>query len=744
MDEVALSPAKDSTKDAVTSIVEEVIEAASKEPEVAVTIIGFHHTKGNVVEACYPTCASLEASDELAFSALPDGAHHSTDEDDWCYVRVKTAEKYWYGVSCVRQVQRDADDLGHRGHVQKALCMLSSRPAYGALVGEVRIEAQNLHSDMSLETAFQAADKAVAKNLEDVSALGCDAILEQLGGLAAWRLVKALMLERSVIVVGPEKSTKAASEGALGIAALVPNFIDAALTESRTSVSETMIPEQLRPSDAGVWYVGQLLGERAVLEPSASIAHLTGLLTAVNRPGDLVVCGCANPNIARTHLAPAFSKKRPAALVTIPSNSPEPPTPQQTPDEETKPDGIGGVLARTGGFLMQQTQSAQETLQQFRGPDAAGPLALLQPTSSPPKVAFHASSSSSKSLGGGHESPQDAKKSPKTPPPPSKMDAPPPPPPPPEASGAPNTDPLGASWRPTKCERELLEAVDEARLEIPEESRDEWCRRAVSNLVAQMIADVGTTDPRDSDAVQDLIDRWDGAFLYAWLTGTRNGSAWADVYATEWAKLIPRRKELADLLRPSVVQKLVQSTSVAAEHLKGHAERLSQETQLRTQNARNWLSSAATRSYQASLDAIDQAREAAASASDNNNKKSNFASFYSSVGDVVSGATTFATRKFENIRTAQQQFQQQQQPSSADVKDDKSDDVHVEQPTHDVQKEEILEQPRAAGATSEALEVEEEEQQQPQHDDDDSPPQEPQEQEPTSVEDHSEAVTTSI
>lgn len=253
-----------------------------------------------------------------------------------------------------------------------------------------------------------------------------------------------------------------------------------------------------------------------------------------------------------------------------------------------------------------------------------------------------------------------------------------------------SVDTQTTSWRPTKCERELLVAVEEGRLAAPEEARDAFCQRAFGKLVAQMIADLGTTDPSDADAVADLVERWDGGFLYAWLTCSRSGGAWAEVYAaSSWARLVPRRRELADLLRPSLVAKLVQHT---ADSVGRRAERVTRETQERSKSARTWLANAASRSYQASLDAVDRlaAPSSSSSSADRphvlSTTKGSFVGgpgLYASVGDVVSGAAGYAARRFGDLRQAAASSSSSSSPAAAAEEAPAVDVVVEKQPTFD-------------------------------------------------------------
>ena len=100
---------------------------AAGDDALYVAVVGFDHSRGNVLEWAHPA-ADGPWVDAVPFLALPDGAHHVGDAGDACRFTAPGASGRLYGASYV--MQRDPDQLkagsasaarATRSKVQKAL-----------------------------------------------------------------------------------------------------------------------------------------------------------------------------------------------------------------------------------------------------------------------------------------------------------------------------------------------------------------------------------------------------------------------------------------------------------------------------------------------------------------------------------------------------------------------------------------------------------------------------------------------
>mmetsp|Transcript_3884 Transcript_3884/g.5430 ORF Transcript_3884/g.5430 Transcript_3884/m.5430 type:complete len:793 (-) Transcript_3884:156-2534(-) len=581
--------------------------------DLALAIVGFHHKRGNVVEAVLPN--SLEKSDELAFGALPDGAHHSSELEAWSYLSVSRNEGSWYGATRVWQRVGEGEGYESRGHVQQALCILCTRPLYAntrrlllsdkweELVYErsrcKRFDMLGKMRQQLLQTLNQQS-----KQEEEDNSVGCGAMCRRLGAASVWRLIKTVLLERSVIFAADQVkySLSAASESALALANFIPGFIDATCkseTSTNTqSIIDTTIPEQLaRQNQLGVEYLGAVLGERAVLRPNVSLAHLNGgSLASSQKPGRLVICGCSNPHLA-LQLASRHARSAAAAFVTVPARekhffsmileskktfsddgTTENVATSQTDENndqnvddninntEKSPKKNSLTQANATATLFSRTLTAGQLL-------SSSPLYAMPQTTA--QIRYHSSDPASSSMKMYTTTPSETLT---------------------------NEDPMTGDWIPTRSERELLDAIDEAICK--EEHLETYTRGAFVHILSQMLADVAATSPENCEA---LAERWDGKFLYAWLSGTRSGAEWANVFAPQWAEILCRRRDLAELLIPTLSARLARGAAGAAEQLNRTADAIGAAAKPRAA----WVANAASKSLQVSLQALDQVEGAA-------------------------------------------------------------------------------------------------------------------------------------
>ena len=129
--------------------------AEGKSPIVVhLCVVGFHHSKGSVIEYAYPkfTDQSGEESDvptewtDLVHLCIPDGAHNS-DQDTVYFtlpgLKNSAKNSVYYGVACYRQTAtRDlkyTPDEAIRPTMIKSVCVLCTQPLFGTIEARLNV-----------------------------------------------------------------------------------------------------------------------------------------------------------------------------------------------------------------------------------------------------------------------------------------------------------------------------------------------------------------------------------------------------------------------------------------------------------------------------------------------------------------------------------------------------------------------------------------------------------------------------
>lgn len=141
-------------------------EEFSINPIFLVAAIGFHHTKGSIVEYSYPETKEIiylnknllnficfndpnvksfesildNILNRLTFLCLPD-AVHLTNNDTQFFI-IQNYSKLFFGVSCYRQIKtssKTVDCDNTRECVQKAICIISTIPLFGNLYSKLNM-----------------------------------------------------------------------------------------------------------------------------------------------------------------------------------------------------------------------------------------------------------------------------------------------------------------------------------------------------------------------------------------------------------------------------------------------------------------------------------------------------------------------------------------------------------------------------------------------------------------------------
>ena len=272
-----------------------------------VAVVGFDHSRGNVLEWAHPA-ADEPWVDALPFLALPDGAHHVGDAGDACRFTAPGASGRLYGASYV--MQRDPDQLkagsasaarATRSKVQKALVVLSGdagvawsrrlRAQLGALAGALFASGDLEDRSLLVELHGQLAARRAT---EDADVSGLFAACAALGFAGALKCYKAALLGQAVIFVHG-KSVSAAPDAALALADALGVLANPEEIENPFGAAD----------DGSCDAFGGCLKPHVHVEPTATMVDVERLC-ALGEAKQLIL-GTANAHLAEATLAPRLS-----------------------------------------------------------------------------------------------------------------------------------------------------------------------------------------------------------------------------------------------------------------------------------------------------------------------------------------------------------------------------------------------------------------------------------------------------
>lgn len=226
----------------------------TNEAILAVAVVGFHHSKGSMLEFYHPRSRDLSSFKHLIHQALPDGAHN-VGAGSVCFVLPPAASgkdtappSNYIVVSCFRQIPTDElvaagqEEEFTRATVQKAMCVVSQVPMYGLIEARLRMvteayfNGKNFSDKSLLIELYDYLMKASSRDapLGEIVHLGLD-----IGSLLLphqnrpLQIVKALLLGCSVMVYSPSAET--ASRTVLTLASLIPGCIEGMLDQDQSS-----------------------------------------------------------------------------------------------------------------------------------------------------------------------------------------------------------------------------------------------------------------------------------------------------------------------------------------------------------------------------------------------------------------------------------------------------------------------------------------------------------------------------
>lgn len=271
-------------------------------------VVGFHHTKGSVIEYVYPDFSTgnkeefgkpTEAPKEwldLVHLCIPDGAHNS-DQDSVYFTlpscnHDSNCSKMVYGVACYRQTATDnlnyAPDEAIRPTMLKSVCVISTCPLFGVI--EARLNAATY-------AYFNERDFRKVSILEELYANLCTTItpgpvtdLSQFGaspklivktfGHATLQLFKALLLGARVLLVG--SCAHVTCSQVLSLFSLLPNAL------------ETLIDPQQFSDDEGICF--SCFSNPQCLKPFVCLSQMNVL--RCNDSSAWLIAGAINPLFA--------------------------------------------------------------------------------------------------------------------------------------------------------------------------------------------------------------------------------------------------------------------------------------------------------------------------------------------------------------------------------------------------------------------------------------------------------------
>ncbi|XP_065904488.1 late secretory pathway protein AVL9 homolog [Dysidea avara] len=223
---------------------------------VHLLVVGFHHSKGSVIEYAYPKFTNqsgeesgvIEAPKEwsdLVHLCIPDGAHNS--DQDTVYFTLpgrkndSTASSVYYGVACYRQTAtRDlkyTPDEAIRPTMIKSVCVLCTQPLFGTIETRLNVVTHAYFNEGDfrkvsvLEELYHSlCTTLTAVPTADLSQFGANpGLIVKNYDRATLQLFKALLLQSKVLLVG--SCARVTCCHTLSLYSLIPNALESLLNE---------------------------------------------------------------------------------------------------------------------------------------------------------------------------------------------------------------------------------------------------------------------------------------------------------------------------------------------------------------------------------------------------------------------------------------------------------------------------------------------------------------------------------
>lgn len=213
-----------------------------------IVVVGFHHSKGSVVEFVHPKDFDVSVYKYLVHQALPDGAHN-VNSGTVCFV-LQSTESTSSGsdrfvVSCFRQMSTDelavVDSDTTRGTIQKAVCVIMRCPTYGIIDAKLKVvtEAYFNTKDMSNTSVLVELYDHLVKTFASSPSTDFVNVGLDVGHLFSQhrhkplQLFKALLLGQTVMLYS--SSAEMVCKSVLGIASLIPSVLTGLIKQPNSS-----------------------------------------------------------------------------------------------------------------------------------------------------------------------------------------------------------------------------------------------------------------------------------------------------------------------------------------------------------------------------------------------------------------------------------------------------------------------------------------------------------------------------
>ncbi|CAD5123353.1 DgyrCDS11711 [Dimorphilus gyrociliatus] len=229
-------------------------------------LIEFDHSKGLIVEACYPPFKGEDNEENildissmpnewtnLPNLAVPDGSHKVTEGTDTSYFILpgisETNHNSIYGVSCFSQidVSKIINKLQKftRNTVLKGVCVLSTKPLFGhirlclqplteAYFQELQIADENFSTTHWLKTIYNQVNMGLSgsslNNASPFQELNCIQLVHNYKFFII-QLFKLLLIEKRVLFFSNIESNRLCSD-ILCILSLVPGILEEGLADA--------------------------------------------------------------------------------------------------------------------------------------------------------------------------------------------------------------------------------------------------------------------------------------------------------------------------------------------------------------------------------------------------------------------------------------------------------------------------------------------------------------------------------
>jgi len=217
-------------------------------------VVGFHHSKGSVVEYAYPEFPNQSGEEsgvievpkewtDLVHLCIPDGAHNS--DQDTVYFTLpsikgdSTTTSVYYGVACYRQTATSdlkyAPDEAIRPTMIKSVCVLCTQPLFGTIEARLNVGTHAYFNEGDFrkvsileELYHNLCSTLTAVPTADLAQFGVNpGLVVKNYGCGTLQLFKALLLQSKILLVG--SCARVTCCQTISLYSLIPNALESLL-----------------------------------------------------------------------------------------------------------------------------------------------------------------------------------------------------------------------------------------------------------------------------------------------------------------------------------------------------------------------------------------------------------------------------------------------------------------------------------------------------------------------------------